>query len=144
MLGIGRIGSSLFVFGRFLVVCCVGSRGYSCILPLGGLSLVYGVELVVLNLVEWWMMLLVLVVTVAVGPLAGWCPRRWLRHRRLVLVWSFLLLVSVVLLFVPLLSCDCGIYFPGRGIAVDVELGGLFRLPPRLYLVFQLVAVGIC
>jgi hypothetical protein len=135
MLGIDHIGSSLCVCGRVLVVCCIGARGYSRILPLGGLSLVYGVELVVLNLVEWWMMLLVLVVVGAVGPLAGRFLRRWLRHRRLVLVWSFSLLVSVVLLFVPLLSCGCGIFFPGRvggcvcGV-VGVELGGLCRLPP--------------
>ena len=82
MLGIGRIGSRLFVCGRVLVVCCIGSRGYSCILPRGGLSLVYGVELVVLNLVEWWMMLRVLAVTVALGQLAGLCLRLWLRCRR--------------------------------------------------------------
>ncbi len=105
MLGIGRIGSSLCVYGRVLVVCCVGTLGYSCIRPLGGLSWVCGVELVVLSLVEWWMMLLVLVVMGAVGPLAVWFPRRLLRRRRLVLVLSFSLLVSVVLLFVPLLSC---------------------------------------
>ena len=109
----------------------------------------YGVGLVVLNLVEWWMLLLVLVVVGAVGPLAGRFLRRWLRHRRLVLVWSFSLLVSVVLLFVPLLSCGCGIFFPGKvgrcmsGV-VGVELGVLCRLPPLSELVFPLVVVGIC
>jgi hypothetical protein len=76
MLDIGRIESSLVACGRF------GRRGYSCILLRGGLSLVYDVELVVLSLVEWWMMLRALAVTVALGQLAGLCLRLWLRRRR--------------------------------------------------------------